>query len=382
MSNGEYDTTTTTSETTTSGSSTETAGRTSGSGSGYEEQAASLSPDNNSYEASASAQSVQANSHVNDRLGTRGEFTHVASVYFPFDVDSLDSEDQAVLSQVVGAYRGDIAAGEGVEMDVTGYADTTGDEAYNEGLSERRAGEVERYLERATGLDVTSVGLGETGGDPAQSRRADVMVYAPPSAEPEPDVGECIDSDFAPEVDGVNDNVVDWTGAKWAKLATASGLQTVGIVASSAFASILAGVINTLWSIAQLVKAIDMGMENARMIGSCYGTVASALSTGLPSPPKEVEGDVETMRDTKYLLEAYNEAGQTAIAEMEANAAANPDLLLFLVAIESGELSPTDALNMMYQGLLDRYYPEETNRDRKDAEDYLADAWRSNHLTW
>jgi OmpA-OmpF porin, OOP family len=87
---------------------------------------------------------------------TPGPFT----VYFDFDRAELTPEAQAELSDVIEAVRQfDVGS-----IDITGYTDLSGAEAYNQVLSERRANSVIDYLV-AGGVDAASIvgrGLGES----------------------------------------------------------------------------------------------------------------------------------------------------------------------------------------------------------------------------
>jgi len=85
-----------------------------------------------------------------------GPFT----VYFEFDDAELTADARATLADVVAAaQRSDIAA-----INITGYTDLSGAEAYNQVLSERRANSVIEFLV-GSGVDAAGIvgrGLGES----------------------------------------------------------------------------------------------------------------------------------------------------------------------------------------------------------------------------
>ena len=63
-------------------------------------------------------------------------------VNFSFDSDAIQPEDKAVLDAAIEALRED----PGVKVKISGFTDSTGPEAYNQALSERRAAAVRDYL--------------------------------------------------------------------------------------------------------------------------------------------------------------------------------------------------------------------------------------------
>ena len=69
---------------------------------------------------------------------------HVFTVYFAWNRSWVGPEGMAVLQQAANMYRG----GGIVGVQVTGYTDTSGSAAYNQRLSERRAGHVAHLLAR------------------------------------------------------------------------------------------------------------------------------------------------------------------------------------------------------------------------------------------
>lgn len=106
-----------------------------------------------------------------------------ANALFAFDSAELTSKDVEALAPVVDR----LAAEKGEKVKVKGYTDSTGPEAYNLKLSERRAQSVATYLEGkgVCASRITTEGYGEA--DPvatnstregrAQNRRAEVVTY-------------------------------------------------------------------------------------------------------------------------------------------------------------------------------------------------------------
>ena len=103
-----------------------------------------------------------------------------------FDSNSaeLNSSSEQALAELVSELEKfqEISA-----IQVTGHTDATGDEGYNQTLSEERAAAVESFIKAAyPNVDVTSNGLGETSPvatnstseGRAQNRRVDVQVTA------------------------------------------------------------------------------------------------------------------------------------------------------------------------------------------------------------
>ncbi len=122
---------------------------------------------------------------------TKAEPTPVEiNVPVKFDARTLFKTDSADLGSSGLAALDSLAAGiEGLSqvrrVVVVGHADSTGTEAYNQALSERRAASVASYLTtKLTGLDVASVGRGErkpiatndTALGRAKNRRVEVVV--------------------------------------------------------------------------------------------------------------------------------------------------------------------------------------------------------------
>ena len=82
------------------------------------------------------------------------------SFLFDFDSDVLRPENREILSRIVGV----LLVSYGYKLYVDGHTDDQGSAAYNQGLSERRATSVRRYLVQAgiPGNIVDSKGFGES----------------------------------------------------------------------------------------------------------------------------------------------------------------------------------------------------------------------------
>ena len=82
------------------------------------------------------------------------------SFLFDFDSDVLGPDNREILSRIAGV----LLASYGYKLYVYGHTDDQGSAAYNQGLSERRANSVRRYLAEAgiPGDIVDSKGLGES----------------------------------------------------------------------------------------------------------------------------------------------------------------------------------------------------------------------------
>lgn len=81
-------------------------------------------------------------------------------IYFAFDLATIEEVSYRVLDDVVQAMKD----GQGFRVDIGGHTDSAGSDAYNQGLSERRAGAVVDYLV-AHGVPkerLTSKGFGES----------------------------------------------------------------------------------------------------------------------------------------------------------------------------------------------------------------------------
>ena len=106
-----------------------------------------------------------------------------AAVLFEFDSAALSSDGKAIIDERIATYKG--RAKNTVDIMVVGHTDSTGPEAYNQALSERRAQAVAEYLESHTDLpdeEIEVIGKGES--DPvadnstregrAMNRRVDI----------------------------------------------------------------------------------------------------------------------------------------------------------------------------------------------------------------
>ncbi len=91
-----------------------------------------------------------------------------AALLFAFDSDVLSEDAKAVLDERTAKYKGRGELTSNVE--VIGHTDSTGPEAYNQGLSERRAQAVASYLEEITQITDTQIDASGRGeNDPAAS---------------------------------------------------------------------------------------------------------------------------------------------------------------------------------------------------------------------
>ena len=107
-----------------------------------------------------------------------------AQVLFAFNSDTLKPEGKQYLEDVRQKYK----FYEANSISIVGHSDSTGPEAYNQGLSERRAMTVRNYLVE-TGSDaakITTAGKGEsepvadnsTAGGRQKNRRVDISIGA------------------------------------------------------------------------------------------------------------------------------------------------------------------------------------------------------------
>lgn len=80
---------------------------------------------------------------------------------FDFDKATLRTDATASLDAAIAKYRGNASL---VSMTVVGHTDSVGEEAYNQGLSERRAAAVRDYLisQQLDGTKIDASGRGET----------------------------------------------------------------------------------------------------------------------------------------------------------------------------------------------------------------------------
>lgn len=125
-----------------------------------------------------------ANTRVDERgCPMAGSMLHtIEGVNFEFDSAQLKPSAKATLDQAVRVLRDN----PGVSVAIEGHTDSTGPDAYNQGLSERRARSVRDYLV-ANGISAGSlrvVGKGESSpvasndnaAGRAQNRRVDLVV--------------------------------------------------------------------------------------------------------------------------------------------------------------------------------------------------------------
>ena len=107
-----------------------------------------------------------------------------AAVLFGFDSAELSDDGKAVIDERIATYGGRVERTP--ETKVIGHTDSTGPEAYNQALSERRAQAVADYLEsqrRVPDPDIEVVGMGEsnpvadnsTREGRALNRRVDIL---------------------------------------------------------------------------------------------------------------------------------------------------------------------------------------------------------------
>jgi OOP family OmpA-OmpF porin len=97
------------------------------------------------------------------------QITLSASTLFGFDKATLTPEGKAAISKEVDDWRGNYETKQ-IGITLTGYTDSTGPEAYNQRLSERRADAVRDYLVNALGVKpehIRASGKGEA--DPVAS---------------------------------------------------------------------------------------------------------------------------------------------------------------------------------------------------------------------
>jgi len=103
-------------------------------------------------------------------------------VYFDFDKATIKPEGKAVLNEAAALLK----KHERVVVEVAGHTDSVGSEAYNQGLSERRANSVKQYLteQGVTATRLTARGYGEaqpvasndTKEGRAENRRVELIV--------------------------------------------------------------------------------------------------------------------------------------------------------------------------------------------------------------
>lgn len=99
--------------------------------------------------------------------GTVLENVVIENIQFAFDSAELTAQSKAVLDDAVSRltpYK-DLIRNETTHVTVTGHTDSTGPEAYNQKLSERRANSVADYMANSLGVDrmrMNVSGMGES----------------------------------------------------------------------------------------------------------------------------------------------------------------------------------------------------------------------------
>lgn len=91
----------------------------------------------------------------------------IASIFFPYEVDSLDGGDRSILDQISNRYNM-ILLRRRVSFAFLGFADYRGTQRYNRGLGQRRAISVKNYLDSRLGRNrfyssYAALSRGETG---------------------------------------------------------------------------------------------------------------------------------------------------------------------------------------------------------------------------
>lgn len=101
---------------------------------------------------------------VNDRVNNLDNLQqkYKETVYFKLNSATLDPSEQQKLDSVISQTKGE----KGYAVEVAGFADTTGNAALNQTLSEKRAAAVVRYLEQQGSIPIhrilTPAGMGTT----------------------------------------------------------------------------------------------------------------------------------------------------------------------------------------------------------------------------
>ena len=86
-----------------------------------------------------------------------------AALLFSFDSAVLSDDAKVILDESISKYKGKTVLTSNVR--VIGHTDSTGPQAYNQKLSERRASSVARYLEQNTNIiddQIDAIGKGES----------------------------------------------------------------------------------------------------------------------------------------------------------------------------------------------------------------------------
>ncbi|MBX2798427.1 MAG: OmpA family protein [Myxococcales bacterium] len=120
-------------------------------------------------------------------------------VHFEHDSHQLDGADKDAMRDLIGDLVEDGCTMTNTTIRVEGFADRTGSEKHNQGLSMRRALAVAKFIERKSGLLVAiAEGWGEVDSDDlAHARRVDVWVDCCPSIEEEETEGDWWGEDCA-----------------------------------------------------------------------------------------------------------------------------------------------------------------------------------------
>src|SRR5579863_7680132 len=144
--------------------------------------------------AAAAAQQAQAANSLAQQTGTKLDTTiqnldnykliSTAPIYFGFGKSNLSKDEQAKLDDAVQK----LASMKGYVVEVEGFADRTGNVAYNRDLSRKRADAVVHYLAVEHNIPLRSIrelGVGsdfpdannKTRDDRKENRRVDVKIY-------------------------------------------------------------------------------------------------------------------------------------------------------------------------------------------------------------
>lgn len=97
--------------------------------------------------------------------GTVLENVVIENIEFAFDSSELTAAAKAMLDDAVARltpYK-ELIRNETTHVTVTGHTDSTGPEAYNQGLSERRASSVADYMASSLGVDRTRMQISGVG---------------------------------------------------------------------------------------------------------------------------------------------------------------------------------------------------------------------------
>jgi outer membrane protein OmpA-like peptidoglycan-associated protein len=119
-----------------------------------------------------------------ERVGEGIQVTFASGILFDVDSDKLRSEAQTNLRDLATSLK----SYEGTNVLVVGHTDATGSDAYNQGLSERRAAAARAFLlgaglttdrvEAAGRGETEPVGTNDTAEGRQANRRVEVAIYA------------------------------------------------------------------------------------------------------------------------------------------------------------------------------------------------------------